>query len=256
MERQTTTSAAVPLGHPVDGRAAAGGGDGQPGDPLVAALRRADTPTLANAIEKLAVRNRATGFCSRAMRQLTPELGPICAYAVTVQAVTMTSEPEPSRADAVERYLEVCEALGASPKPAVVVFQEMGPFPEYSAHIGEVLGTLFQRFGGIGVVSDGAVRDLREIRALRFQAFAPGTVASHANFVIQRVQVPVVVCGLTVFPGDLLHGDENGLIQVPVEGRDGLPELIERVQRSERRVLDYLAGPEVTLDGLRQRLVH
>lgn len=242
-----------------DGPAAPGGRDdqaGRNGDPLLAALQRFDTPSLANAVEKLEVRNRATGFCSRAMRQLTPELGTLCGYAVTVEAVTMTGEPEASRADAVERYLEVCAAISASPKPAVVVFRETGPFPDYSAHIGEVLATLFQRFGAIGVISDGAVRDLPEIRALRFHAFAPGTVASHANFQIERVQIPVTVCGLTVRPGDLLHGDENGLMTVPGEGRHRLPALVEQIRKAERRVLDYLTGPEVSLDGVRERLVH
>lgn len=234
METETTNSATLSVVRRIDGRAAVAGHDGhdghdgRPGDPLLDALRRVDTPSLANAVEKLEVRNRASGFCSRAMRQLTPELGTMCGYAVTVEAVTMTPEPESNRADAVERYIELCEALA----------------------------TLFQRFGAIGVVSDGAVRDLREIRALRFHAFAPGTVASHANFQIERVQVPVTVCGLTVQPGDLLHGDENGLITVPAEGRDRLPEMVEQVRKAERRVLDYLAGPGVNLHGVRERMVH
>ncbi len=219
------------------------------------ALKMIDTPTVANAIEVLDVRNRATGFCDRRMRQLTPEMGVLCGYAVTVQAVTMTAEPF-GREEGVEKYLEICRALEAAPKPAVVVFQEFGPLPAFSAHIGEVLATLFQRFGAIGVVSDSAVRDMAEIRALGFQAFAPGTVASHANFAIRAVQVPVTVCGLTVEPGDLLHGDENGLIQIPQADRDRLPETCDRVRAKEKIVLDYLKGDDVTLDGIRERLTH
>ena len=222
---------------------------------LVEQLRDVDSPTLCNAIEALKVRNRATGFCSRLMRQLTPGLGTLCGYAVTVQAITATAEPI-RRAEGVERYLEICRALQQSPKPAVVVFQEFGPHPEYSAHIGEVLATMFQRFGAVGVVSDGAVRDMAELRALGFQAFAPGTVASHANYAVLRVQVPVVVCGLTVNPGDLLHGDENGLLSVPEEGREQLPRLVEKVRSGEKELLDYLIGGEVSLDGIRERLTH
>jgi len=222
---------------------------------IVDALRNTDTPTVANAIEILDARNRATGFCDRRMRQLTPEMGVLCGYAVTVQAVTMTAEPFDRQAG-VEKYIEVCRALEAAPKPAVIVFQEFGPHPEFSAHIGEVLATLFQRYGAIGVVSDGAVRDMAEIRALGFQAFAPGTVASHANFAIRAVQVPVVVCGLTVHPGDLLHGDENGLIGVPEARREELPACCERVRAKEKIVLDYIRSADVNLDGVRERLTH
>ena len=222
---------------------------------LLERLKTYDTPTLANAIEVLDVRNRATGFCDRRMRQLTPEMGVLCGYAVTVQAVTMTAEPF-GRQAGVEKYIEVSRALEAAPKPAVVVFQEFGPHPEFSAHIGEVLATLFQRFGAIGVVSDSAVRDMAEIRALGFQAFAPGTVASHANFSIRAIQTPVTVCGLTIHPGDLLHGDENGLIQIPEEGRDRLPELCDRVRAKEKIVLDYLKGSQVTHEGVRERMTH
>ena len=256
MENQTVIPGTRSVTQRVDGKSSAFRIDVWPTDPQIDALRRADTPTLANAIEHLHVRNRASGFCSRAMRQLTPELGTMCGYAVTVKAVTMTPETTCDREEAVEQYLEVCAALAASARPAVVVFQESGPFPAYSAHLGGVLATLFRHFGATGVVSDSAVRDLREIKNLGFHAFAPGTVASHANFAIQHVQVPVTVCGLTVNPGDLLHGDENGLITVPLEGRDRLPELVERVRNTEKQILDYLAGEEVTLEGVRERLAH
>jgi len=256
MKNQAAISAPRSVVHRVDGRANVIGRDVSSGDPLVDALRRVDTPTLANAIDTLAVRSRASGFCSREMRQLIPELGTLCGYAVTVQAIAMTPDTVLDRGEAVDRYLEVCAALAASPSPAVVVFQETGPFPEYSVHLGEVLATLFRRFGATGVVSNGAVRDLAQIRTLGFHAFAPGTVASRANLAVLRVQTPVTVCGLTVHPGDLLHGDENGLITVPAEGRERLPELAERVSSAERRVLDYLAGDDVTLDGVRDRMVH
>ncbi|MFW5893762.1 MAG: RraA family protein [Verrucomicrobiota bacterium] len=224
-------------------------------DDMVKKLTEIDSPTMANAIETLNVRNRFSGFCNRDMKQLTPEMGVLCGYAVTIQAETATAEPC-GREEGVDKYLEVCQALQEAPKPAVVVFQEFGSLPEYSAHIGEVLATMFQRFGAIGVVSDSAVRDIREMRQLNFQAFAPGTVASHANFAIRYVQTPVVVCGMTIHPGDLLHGDENGLIKIPVEGREQLPELADKVLRKEKTALDYIKGEEVTLQGIRERLTH
>lgn len=102
-------------------------------DALIGVLPGIDSPTLANAIELLDVRNRATGFCNRTMRQLTPEMGTLCGYAVTVQATTAAAESYP-RDKSVERYIDVCRAIEAAPKPAVVVFHEFGPQPECSVH--------------------------------------------------------------------------------------------------------------------------
>ncbi len=102
----------------------------------------------------------------------------------------------------------------SSPKPAVVVLQEIGGYPDYAAHCGEVMSTVFTRLGAIGLVSDCGVRDLPEVRALGFHYFARGSVASHGSFRIVRTGVPVTVQGLAVRPGELLHGDENGLIIV------------------------------------------
>lgn len=222
---------------------------------LLAALVKIDSPTLANAIERLNVRNRATGFASREMRQLTPELGVLCGYAVTAQAVTMTAEPSDRKQD-IRMYIELAKAIDASPKPAVVVFQEMSAHPAFSVHVGEVMATLFKRYGAIGVVSDSAVRDLPEVRGMGMQLFAPGTAASHANFHIERVQIPVHVCGMQIAPGDLLHGDVNGLISVPLQQRERLAEMVELVRAKEKVVLDYLKSDQATWDGLFDRMTH
>ncbi|MGQ9661214.1 MAG: RraA family protein [Kiritimatiellia bacterium] len=153
-------------------------------------------------------------------------------------------------------FFDLCEAIQLSPKPVVVVMQEIGPHREFCAHCGEVLATVFQRLGAVGLVSDAAVRDLKEARALRFHYFATGTVASHGNFRVVRAQVPVTICGLHLRPGDLVHGDANGLILVPKEGLDRLCALAGEVRHSERQLLDYVKSRTMTLAGLRKKILH
>lgn len=199
---------------------------------LVQKLAQIDTPTLANAVEQLGVRNRIQGFTDLSLRCLTPQLGCMCGFAVTAQAVTMAPEGS-SRAHSVSLFMKISEALQELPGPGVVVIQEVGPHAEFSTHCGDVLSTLFQKFGGVGLVSDAGIRDLEEVTEMGFHLFARGLVASHANFEIVRVQVPVTICGLEIEPGDLLHGDVNGLIKVPAEGRETLPGLAARVTKRE-----------------------
>jgi regulator of RNase E activity RraA len=109
------------------------------------------------------------------------------------------------------------------------------------------MATFFQRLGAIGLVSDCAVRDIPEVRALGFHYFARGAVASHGNFRIVRPGVPVQVLGMEVKPGDILHGDENGLIQVPGGIEASLPAVIESVRARERKVMDFVRGAEFDL---------
>jgi 4-hydroxy-4-methyl-2-oxoglutarate aldolase len=218
---------------------------------VIGFLESVDSPTLANAIETCGVRENHEGFTPLEIRPLFPELGRLCGYAVTAHVETI-SRTEP--ADNA-RFLDLYEAVERSPKPAVIAFQEIGANPNFSAHCGEVMATIFTRLGARGLVTDSAVRDIPEVRALRFQYFARGSVASHAHFRIVRVGVPVQILGMTVRPGDLLHGDENGLLQVPEAALGRLPDAVASIRERERELMDYVRGPQFTLSGLRGRIV-
>ena len=212
-------------------------------------LQSVDTPTVSNAIELFGIRPNGEGFAPGEIRCLFPELGRMCGYAVTAQVETMTEGQEANEA----AFLDLFQAVADSPKPAVVVFQEIGPRKDFATHAGEVMATLFSQLGAVGLVSDCAVRDISEVRALKFHCFARGMVASHANFHIVRVNVPVQVSGLVVQPNWLLHGDENGLIVVPRETFPGLREAVEKIRTRERALMEYVRGPEFTVRGLRGR---
>jgi 4-hydroxy-4-methyl-2-oxoglutarate aldolase len=153
-------------------------------------------------------------------------------------------------------YVELFEAVEKSPKPAVVAFQEVGGNPDYATHCGEVMATFFTRLGGIGLLTDAAVRDVAEVRALGFHYFARGVVASHANFRIVRVGVPITVMGLVIRPQDILHGDMNGLIQIPAEAAEGLSKAIESVRTRERRLMDMAKDPNFKASQLHGRFLH
>jgi len=207
-------------------------------------LKTVDTPTLINGIETLKLRPNHEGFTPLEIRCLSPDLGRMCGYAVTAQVETFTQ----TGSFELERFLDLYRAVEAAPKPAVIVLQEIGGFGDYSAHCGEVMATFFTRLGATGLVSDCAVRDLPEVRRLGFHYFARGSVASHANYRIVRTNTPVQILGMPVKPGDLLHGDENGLITIPSGVENTLPEAIENVRRKERKVMDFVRSPEFSLD--------
>ena len=214
-------------------------------------LKTVDTPTLVNAIELLRVRPNREGFTPLQLRCLFPEFGRMCGYAVTAQ-VESISQTEPLD---MQGFVDLYKLVEASPKPAVVVLQEIGGYADYAAHCGEVMATFFTRLGAVGLVSDCGVRDLPEVRALGFHYFARGSVASHGNFRIVRSGVPVQVLGMEVRPGEILHGDENGLISVPEDGLELLPAKVEEIRVRERKIMDFVKSPAFTLDGFRDMVV-
>ena len=219
--------------------------------PFLEYLKTIDSPTLSNAIELLKVRQRNEGFTPLQIRCLFPQFGRMCGYAVTAQVETMTTG-EPFD---LTRFIELYRAVEAAPKPAVIAFQEIGGHPDYAAHCGEVMATCFTRLGAIGLVSDCGVRDLPEVRALGFHYFARGSVASHGNFRIVRVGTPVHVCGLAIRPGDLLHGDENGLVSIPAGHKEELKQAVDTVRSREGKLLAFVRGDQFTIDGIRDNVV-
>lgn len=220
-----------------------------PIDPVIAALAAIDSPTVANAIERFGVRPRTVGYADMGLRCQFPGRGSMVGYAVTCTADSTTE----GRADGVG-LLGLWEAIAAAPSPAVVVIKDVGPSPARGCHMGEIMATMARRLGAVGCVSDGGLRDVKEVEALGdFQYFCPGLVVSHGQPVILEVNVDVTLHGLTIAPGDILHGDANGLVAVPAAIASAVPEACEAVRAEERALLDFIRDPAFSLDRFKAR---
>lgn len=213
-------------------------------------LRKVDSPTICNGIERALGHPTVEGFTDMRVRSLFPELGVMCGYAVTVQA----DASSPDQPYCWEGLWQMYEAIAASPKPAVLIIQDVGPAPLRSAHAGEVMCTLSQRLGAIGAVTDGGFRDVNEVRALGFHYFARGAVASHGNCRILGAGMPVEVGGMKVQPGDLIHGDANGVVNIPLALAEKVLAGVKDVRERETAIMSYIRGSEFSLEGLKKRI--
>jgi regulator of RNase E activity RraA len=171
--------------------------------------------------------------------------------------VTLTVDSTTPDVPKDNSWLEWAQAMDAAPKPAVLVFQDVGPLPRKSAHLGEVMGTLSKRLGVVGIVTDGGVRDILELKRLGFHCFAPGLVPSHGNPRLLEVNIPVSIDSVQVLPGDLLHGDINGVTLVPLEIASQIAATADRIRWREAEQIAYMNSPEFTVEGLHQwRMSH
>lgn len=98
----------------------------------------------------------------------------------------------------------------------VVVLACDGP-TERIAPWGELLSTASHARGAAGCVTDGLVRDVRQIRAMRFPVFCGGIGPLDTKGRARMVErdVPVVCAGASVCRGDLVFGDVDGIVVIP-----------------------------------------
>jgi regulator of RNase E activity RraA len=84
---------------------------------------------------------------------------------------------------------------------------------------GELLSTAARNRGCVGAIVDGAVRDVAPMREMGFAVFAAGVCpydSLHRQRVIARDE-PVVIGGVRIRSGDVIFGDEDGVVVVPQE---------------------------------------
>ncbi|MEX1022797.1 MAG: RraA family protein [Dehalococcoidia bacterium] len=218
--------------------------DHRPAQPLapdqIEALRAWPTPAIANAIETFAVRSRATGFMSAKVAGRFPELGVMAGYAVTARI--RASIPPEDDPETVPREAWVDHLLTV-PAPRIVVIQDMDQ-PPVGSYWGEVNATRHQAMGCLGVITDGGVRDLDEMRSMGFNALSAAVLVSHAYVHMVDVGGPVTVGGLTVHSGDLLAADQHGAIHIPHDIAPEVAAAAKRVEDEERAIIAFYRRPE------------
>jgi len=219
-----------------------------PLDPkLLDELRRFSSPTVANAIETFNVKPRSAGFvCSEIVCRF-PRLGAMVGYAVT--ALIRAEQPPLEGHRAAEGAW--WEHVSQSPAPRVVVMQDLDEPRGIGAYWGEVQANIHRALGCVGTVTDGTVRDLPEAEALGFHFFSAHVSVSHAYIHMVDFGLPVKVGGLVLRPGDLLHGDQHGVVVIPPEIAARIPDAAARIEARERTMIAVCQKPGVTLDELK-----
>lgn len=206
-------------------------------------FREFDTPTVCNAIERLQLRDRTDGFMGLDIRCLFPDLGRMVGYAVTATARSAVPGPPGRRSG----FAELFRTLEAAPKPAVLVFKDVGPDRRRSCHFGDMMATSAAKLGAVGLVTDGGVRDLSTVREMGFHYFAAGATPAHGNYEIVEVSLDIMVGGTFVGPGSLIHADENGVGVFPTGVTAELLQAARAVQEREAERMAQMVEPDTDL---------
>ena len=130
----------------------------------------------------------------------------------------------------------------------MVVFQDLDD-PPRAATYGEVMVTTFKAFGFAGLITSGGARDIEQVDRLQFPCWASSVIVSHGYCRFPEVGIPVQLGGLQVKPGDLLHADANGIVNIPHEIAPAVAELCEPYIQAEEIILQYLRSSQPTVEG-------
>jgi 4-hydroxy-4-methyl-2-oxoglutarate aldolase len=148
---------------------------------------------------------------------------------------------------AEDDHLPVMSALAAAAPGDVLVIAANGGT---RAVFGELFATEARRRGLAGIVTDGFCRDLRGLRRIKLPVFARGTTPRSGTTVSRAALGATIVCGgVDVSPGDIVFGDDDGLLIATAERITAALETAELIGRSDRAILAAQARGEA-LHGL------
>ena len=151
-------------------------------------------------------------------------------------AVTISYFPSCSAGLDPERYNLgnlFYEAVGSDPEGKVVVLASNG-YTDTSMGGGTKLSRL-QEHGCAGLLTDGRLRDFDELAGYDFAAYCSGEATHWGGSEVTpfQVNVPVVVGGVGVFPGQYVFADSSGAVVLPIGQVDEVLAEARRVEAED-----------------------
>ena len=205
------------------------------------------TCLVASAVETFQVRLRNEGFADSSIRCMFGDLPPMIGFAATAR---LRSAQPPMEGGNYYGRPEWWRYLRSVPPPRVVVIEDVDVPAGRGAFVGEVQGCVLQAFGGAGVVTNGAVRDLPEVRAMGLPVFAGNVAISHAFAHIFDFGEPIDVGHLRITSGDLVHGDVHGVQIVPLAIAARIPAVVDTIRDRRRRIGEICRARDLDIDRL------
>jgi len=109
---------------------------------------------------------------------------------------------------------------------------------------GDILTVTAKMKGIAGTVIDGVCRDMPTILEEKYPVFSRGAfmMTGKDRVMVEATQVAVSIGGVQVRPGDILVGDDSGVVVVPQEMAEQVLELAKTVSEAERQIVEAVRG--------------
>lgn len=199
-------------------------------------LARADTPSVCNALELVLGERQESGFTRRQMVFVPPTFNGAGSGAFIGRAKTATLRAVKRKGAGTDIARRMAYYRYAAVRGAVVVIEDLDRPQGLGAFWGEVHSAVHSALGVAGVVTTGAVRDLPQLSP-KLPILAGTVTPSHAFVDIEQLDLTVDIFAMRVAPGDIIHADLHGAVNIPEKALSALPEALETVARREGEIL-------------------
>ncbi|KQR99492.1 dimethylmenaquinone methyltransferase [Williamsia sp. Leaf354] len=206
-------------------------------DDVLERLRHTDTAAVSDALDSLGIPGVLRGIVCRVPGVTTVGV----AYTVTYGPVTDTGT-----------FHNAANYIDDVPAGSVVVVDNGGSLE--CTNWGNILTSMALQRGIAGTVIHGSARDVAEIRGHGYPLFSTGVsmVSGKNRVMLSAVGSDVVIDGVRVSPGDVIVGDDNGVIRIPQAIAEAVADRAVRVDETERAIADAVSTG-MRLDEARAR---
>lgn len=188
-------------------------------EPVLSELKKLSATTVSDALDRLGIAGQCLGI-----KPLAPEFR-LCGRAFTMRTVPVVGEPG-----------SVGDYIDDVPEGEVVVIDNAGR-PDMTVW-GDILTFVAHRRRVGGSVIDGHCRDISLSLELQYPIFSRGWSMRTGKDRVQldAMDVPVLIGGTEVSPGDLLLGDADGVVAVPRSREVEVVALAKEIEEAEDRI--------------------
>lgn len=114
-----------------------------------------------------------------------------------------------------------------------------------TAFWGEIVAMEAQRKGAVGIILDSAVRDVVELREMKFPVLCQGIAPNVASTIgFGYINVPIQCGGAAVNPGDIIIVDDNGVVVVPQDEAEEILQKTRRFLENEVKIINRVKAGE------------
>ncbi len=207
---------------------------------LLAAYRHVEVASVSDAVEQLLGKRM---YLSHRFQPIFPTH--FSGYALTVRL----EKQENHDAHSTDGMLEAIDH-GAKNSVYVMSIEDGADI----AGMGGLMGTAMAARDFSGALIDGAVRDVAYLRKIGFPVYAagitPSTLVGHYRFVAS--QVPVVIDGVTINPGDIITADNDGVVIVPRAKAVEVLQLAQQMDFKEHTMYPLIEKAKSITDAVKQ----
>ena len=200
-------------------------------DPLIAGFEKTTVASVSDAVDQVTGKR---GYMSQDMRAY---VGTRFVGRAVTALVRPAKKEESTPARAIQHSVQMIDE--AKPGEVGVIVMEKGLD---IAALGGLMGTAAKARGMAGMVLDGSVRDIAELRSLGLPVFARGASPATAvgRFLSASKNVPVQCAGVTVKAGDVIVAGEDGVVVVPSESADAVLKRAQEIDERETKMVPHI----------------